>query len=81
MRTLGDVNTCGLSRVLVPAFLLGLTVTSLTGSEAHGWLVAGLTAAAVIVVGRLRGATASCPVARRDEAPDQPVARVGPELE
>ncbi len=55
-----NVNTCGLARLLVPAFLAGFIVTSVSGNEPLGWFVAAVTAAGIWLLGRIRGAEASC---------------------
>lgn len=57
-----NVNTCGLARLLVPAFLVGFVVTSISGNEPLGWFVAAATAAGLWLLGRIRGADASCAV-------------------
>lgn len=56
------VNTCGLTRLLVPALLMGFAVSSATGNEALAWLAAGLAALAAHLIGRIGTAPATCPV-------------------
>ena len=56
------MNVCGLTRVLVPAFLLGFMVTALTANEVLDWLVAAGVVVAMLVIGRVRGTTTSCPL-------------------
>lgn len=56
------VSTCGLTRVVVPAFLVGFTVSAITTSDPLGWIAASLTAAAILVVGRILGTSRACPV-------------------
>lgn len=64
------MNVCGLTRVLVPAFLVGFMVTSLTTNEALGWLVAAVVGATLLVIGRVRGTTTSCPLPNQAEPLD-----------
>lgn len=52
---------CGLTRLLLVAFVMGTAVSSLTGSELAGWLAALVGAAVLTVVQRARGG-ASCPI-------------------
>jgi hypothetical protein len=57
------MNACGVSRLLVPAFLVGLGVASLTGNDVPGWIAAGVTVGLLALVRALRGATApSCAI-------------------
>lgn len=60
--SLANVNVCGLTRLLVPAFFVAIAVSSATGSDAYGWVAAAITALVIAGVGRLRGTTASCPL-------------------
>ena len=45
------MNTCGLTRVLVPAFLMGLAVSSAAGNEVLAWVAAGKLSAALAALG------------------------------
>ena len=56
------MNTCGLSRILLVALLVGWVTSSLTGSELAGWVVAGAAVVATYAVQRARGSTPACPV-------------------
>jgi hypothetical protein len=56
------MNTCALTRILWPSFLVGLVVGSLAGHDAWGWLAAAVTAAAIYGGQRLRGTSGSCPL-------------------
>ncbi len=56
------MNTCGLTRLLLTAFAVGFTVTSLTGDERLGWALAALTVVAILGVRRFRGTHPSCPL-------------------
>jgi hypothetical protein len=57
------MNSCAATRLLVPAFLVGFTVASLTGRELLGWVAAAVTVVALVTVRRIRGTAASCPIA------------------
>ena len=56
------MTTCGASRLLVPAFLIGLAVASVTGTDLYGWLAAGATVALLALVRVVRGTTGSCAI-------------------
>ena len=57
------MTICRATRLLVPALLVSVAVTSLTGSERYGWLAAALTFAVMVVVQGVRGTAAACPMA------------------
>jgi uncharacterized membrane protein (UPF0136 family) len=59
---LTPVAFCRLSGLLVPSLLVAVAVSFLTGSDGYGLLAALATAAALLVAGRVRGTTSSCPV-------------------
>lgn len=63
------MNACGATRLLVPGVLIGLGVSSVTGSDLIGWAVLALALGALVVVRRIRGIAASCAVAPPDVAP------------
>lgn len=68
------MNTCALTRILVPAFLAGFVVSVLTGNEPLAWGTAAAVAVAVVVAGRIRGTQRSCGIntsvaAKADQAP------------
>lgn len=54
------VNVCGVSRILVPTFFIGMAVAAYTGNDTVGWIVAGAVALSIWVVDRIRGTTATC---------------------
>ena len=56
------MNTCGLTRVLVPAFLMGLAVSSAAGNEVLAWVAAGVTALIVHLALRAAAPPVVCPV-------------------
>lgn len=59
---------CGLSRMIFPAAMIGLAVSSLSGHPLAGWLAAAVVAAVVYVMGR-RSPVRACP------APVRPAGR------
>ena len=63
---------CGATRLLVPAFLVGVGVSSLTGSDLDGWLAAALTVAVLVAVQKVRGTAASCPISPRSGVARRP---------
>ena len=67
---LRNVNVCGLTRVLVPAYVAALVVASLTVSDRWGWVAFVATALAIVAIRRVRGVTATCglPATRPDAA-------------
>lgn len=56
------LNVCGATRILIPAFFIGMGSTSFTGNESLGWLAAGIVAVMIWGVDRVRGTTATCAV-------------------
>lgn len=60
------MNTCGLTRVLVPAFFIGFAVSALAGREIYGWVVAGSVAVVVVLFGRRRDAGGTCSLSDRE---------------
>jgi hypothetical protein len=67
------MTTCGASRLLVPAFLVGFAVASVTGTDVYGWLAAGLTVAVLLLTRTARGGGGSCAV----QLPAAPEASTG----
>jgi hypothetical protein len=70
---LNTMHVCGLTRLLVPASLVGLAVATLTGSDPYGWIAAALTVAvltALPTVRRTGGAGAIAPPADAGDATD-----------
>lgn len=66
------MNTCGLSRLLLVAFVAGWVASSLTGSELAGWVAVALAVGATLVARRVRGTAPACPV---EPAPVRAVTR------
>jgi len=72
------MDTCGAARLVVPAVLVGVSVSSAVGSDLLGGLAAVATAAVLVVVQRARGRGSSCAIAQpsgstdRAEAPHEP---------
>lgn len=56
------VDTCGATRLLVPGFLIGLSVSSVAGSDLLGWIAGAVTVAVLIVVQRFRGTGSACAI-------------------
>ncbi len=56
------MNVCGITRLLVPAFLVGLAVATFAGNDGYGWIAAGLTAGGLYVVQWVRGSRPACPI-------------------
>ena len=72
------MNTCALTRLLVPGFIVGMIVSSVAGSDPLGFVAAAATMAALIVVQRVRGTATACAV-RLPEKPehDENLSRTG----
>ena len=62
------MTTCGLSRLLVPAFLVGLAVASVTGTDVTGWLAAAATVAVLVAARAIRGGSGTCDLAPGDRS-------------
>jgi hypothetical protein len=56
------MNMCGATRLLVPAFLVGLAVATFAGNDLAGWVAAGMTVAILAVVQRARGTGGACAI-------------------
>lgn len=56
------MNTCALTRLLVPAALVGMAVTTITNNDVLGWVLAAVTAGVIWAVQSVRGTKASCSV-------------------
>ena len=54
---------CAASRLLVPAFLVGLGVAWVAGNDLYGWIAGALTVAGPAIIQRLRGTAALCALA------------------
>ena len=67
------MSTCGATRLLIPAFLVGFAVATFSGNDAYGWVAAALTGAVLFAVQRVRGTSPTCaisPPAAVDERAD-----------
>ena len=63
------MNTCALTRVLWPAFVVGLLVGSLAGNDTWGWVAAALVAGSISAIQWVRGTNRSCPMPQSDNGP------------
>ena len=54
---------CAATRLLVPAFLVGLGVSSVAGNDLYGWVAGALTVGGLAIVQRRRGTAATCALA------------------
>lgn len=66
------MQTCGATRVLLPAAFVGLVVSVFAQSEVLAWVAAILTGLIVAAVGRVRGRSLSCAITPGDVAPARP---------
>jgi hypothetical protein len=66
------MDACSATRLLVPSFLVGMSVSSIAGSDLLGWTAGAVTVVGVIAVRRVRGTASACTV----EPPPRPE-RVG----
>ena len=57
------MNPCVATRLLVPAFLVGLAVATFAGSDTWGWIAASVTVAVLAVVSAVRRTPVSCTLA------------------
>ncbi len=73
-RTGLTVDTCRATRLLVPGFLIGVFVSSVSGSDAVGWAAAALTVGVLLAVQRMRHTGASCAI-EPPQVPSRPAAR------
>jgi hypothetical protein len=67
------VNVCAATRILIPAVLVALVLSTLTTNEVLTWLAAAATAIALYVAGRTRGPATACNISppAEDTAPDR----------
>jgi hypothetical protein len=65
------VDTCRATRVLAPALLVAIVVSSVGGSDLVAWIAAAATVAAILGVQRVRGTAPACGV-RPPQAPTPP---------
>jgi hypothetical protein len=57
------MTMCAATRLLVPAFLVGLGVSSVAGNDLYGWVAGALTVGGLAIVQRRRGTAATCALA------------------
>ncbi len=62
---------CGLTRYLVPAFLVGLAAATVFANDTYGWIAAGMTVGILAAVNKVRGTTTSCAISLPPSANDQ----------
>lgn len=60
--TLRGMNICGINRVLLPAFAVGVLVSVVTGNDLWGWAAGAVAVAAQLAVPRVRAGLRSCPI-------------------
>ena len=60
------MTVCGATRLLVPGFLVALSVSSVAGNDLYGWLAGALTVGVLVIVRRLRGSAATCALATQE---------------
>ncbi len=68
--------TCAATRLIIVAFAVGLLVSTISGSDAIGWMAAGIAVAIAIGVGRLapnRFGGSTCPVPQRTVEPEDDI--------
>lgn len=63
------VDTCRATRLLAPALVVAITVSSLGGSDLVAWIAAAATVAVLLGVQRVRGAAPACAVGPRRATP------------
>ena len=68
------MTVCTATRLLVPALLVSLGVSAVTGNDRYGWIAGGLTVGGLAIVRRLGRAATTCAVA-------PPQAEPGPSVE
>jgi hypothetical protein len=56
------MNMCGMTRLLIPAFLVGLAVATFVGNDLYGWIAAGVTVGILAAVHRVRGTSQMCAI-------------------
>jgi len=58
------MSVCTATRLLVPALLVSLGVSSVTGNDLYGWIAGSVTVGGLAIVQRLGGAGTTCALAR-----------------
>ena len=69
------MNLCGTTRLLIPAYLVGLAVATFVGNGLYGWIAAGLTVGILGAVQKVRGTNQTCaisPPAVADHGVEEP---------
>lgn len=56
------MQVCGISRIVIPAMIVGIVVSTFTRSELLGWLGAIVVGVGVIAFQRITGRGATCAV-------------------
>ena len=59
---------CGLTRYLVPAFVVGLAAATVFANDTYGGIAAGVTLGVVAAMNQVRGTTTSCAIAPPPQA-------------
>lgn len=59
------INTCGITRTLVPGFIVGVAISTFTRNDAAAWIAAVATIALTALVKRARGTSGSCALPER----------------
>ena len=62
------MSLCGVTRLLMPAFVVGLAASTLTGSDLLGMILAALTFVVLAVVQRVTGTATACAIPPSDHA-------------
>jgi hypothetical protein len=70
---------CGATRLLLPAFLVGVSVSTLTSNDLLGWAAAAATVVGLLAWQKIRGTSPSCAIrgaAGPAETSERPAERV-----
>lgn len=62
------MNTCAITRLLIPGAVVGMIVSSVASSDLIGWIAAAVTVTVLLVLQRIRGTASACAL----QLPDQP---------
>ena len=63
------MDTCALTRLLIPGFIVGMIVSSMAQSDLVGLAAAAVTMGALLFVQRVRGTGSACAI----HLPDEPM--------
>ncbi len=72
------MDTCAMTRLLVPGFIVGMIVSSMAQSDLVGMLAAAATIGVLLIVQRVRGTGSACAIhlpdapAHEDAPADEP---------